>query len=94
MSAAEQSAQERARMQKEISRQLRRWTPRSFAGWALIVFAALMAFNHVLMHLGIVWLPMSTGWQDLFVGWPMAGVLALIGAVLLGAKPSDKSGRS
>ncbi len=93
LSAAEQAAQERARVQKEISRQLRGWTPRSLAGWALIIFAALMAFNHVLMHLGIGWLPMSAGWQDLLVGWPMAGVLALIGALVLGAKPADTSGR-
>lgn len=94
LSAAEQTAQERARIQKEISRQLRRWTPRTLVAWGLIFFAAVMALNHVLMHLGLSWLPMSAGQQDLLVGWPVAGVIAVVGAITFGSgEPSKKTSR-
>lgn len=81
-------------MQKEIDRQLRGlWTPRRLLAWAMMIFAAAMALNHLLMHMGFSWLPLSQGWQDLLVGWPMAGVIAIVGAIVLGAEPTAKPGR-
>lgn len=91
LSAAEQAAQERARLQREINRQLRAWSPRRIIAWSIIVFAGLMALNHIFAHMGESWLPMSLGWQDLLVGWPMAGVIALVGFIILGQMPGNTS---
>lgn len=87
LSAAEQTAQERARVQREVNRQLRGWTPRRIAAYSLVALAAVIGVNHVLAHLGGAWLPMSLGWQDLLVGYPAAGLLALTGFIILGQKP-------
>lgn len=91
LSAAEQAAQERARTQREINRQLRAWSPRRIIAWAIIIFAVAMAANHILAHMGESWLPMSLGWQDLLVGYPMAGIIALVGFIILGQMPSGTS---
>lgn len=88
-SAEEQAVQERARVQREIARQLRSWTPRRLVAWALVGLGLVVAVNHMLMHLGGLWLPMSQGQQDLLVGYPTAGLLAVTGFVILGQKPSD-----
>lgn len=93
LSAAEQAAQERARMQHEINRQLRAWSPRRIIAWSIIVFAGLMAANHIVAHMGESWLPMSLGWQDLLVGYPMAAVVALVGFIILGQMSGDTSKR-
>lgn len=87
ISASEQAAQERARLQRQFNRELRGWSPRRICSWALIGFAVLVAINHMFAHLGSAWLPISLGWQDLLAGYPMAGVLALIGFIILGQNP-------
>lgn len=75
--------QRRRDVQKDINRQLRRWTPRRMAAWSLFVLAGVMAVQHIVAHMGVRPLPMSMGWQDLLVGYPMAGLILVVGAFVL-----------
>lgn len=91
LSAADIAARERAEMQREIARQLRVWTPRKIIAYVMVIVAGLIAVNHIFMHLGFSWLPMSAGSQDLFVGWPIAAVIAVSGFVVGGQTPQRRS---
>lgn len=73
----------RREVQADINRQLRRWPPRRIAAWSLFTVAALIAAQHVFAHMGVQPLPLSMGWQDLLVGYPMAGLVLLLGAYVL-----------
>lgn len=90
LSAADIAARQRAEMQREIARQLRGWTWQKVVAYALVIIGALIVVNHTLMHLGLDWLPMSQGRQDLYAGWPLGGVLAIAGFVIGGQTPSAK----
>ena len=76
----------RAARQKEIDRQFRMWTPRRVVAWSFFGLAFVVAAQHMLAHLGWRPLPISMGWQDLLIGDPAAGVIAIIGALGLGAR--------
>lgn len=84
--AMTQAEQERARIQRDIDRQLSSWTWRRITSWTLFGLALLIAIQHVVAHSGWRPLPISMGWQDLLVGYPTAGVLAIAGAILLDAR--------
>jgi hypothetical protein len=73
--------------QAEINRQLRSWTPRRIASWSLMLGGVLIAAQHLVAHAGFRPLPFSMGWQDLLVGYPMAALLALAGAILIDPRP-------
>ncbi len=73
----------RREVQADINRQLRRWPPRRIAAWSLFAVAALIAAQHVIAHMGVHPLPFSMGWQDLLVGYPMAGIVLILGAFVL-----------
>lgn len=73
--------------QADIDRQLRTWPPRRIACWALFVLAAVVAVQHVAAHGGWRPLPFGMGWQDIFLGYPMAAVLALVGLMMLDPRP-------
>ena len=60
----------------------RRWK----AGATLLVFAAALALTHVAEHLG-AFTAISPHLDDLLLGWPMAIIVALAGAALMGAEP-------
>lgn len=85
--AQTQAEQERAAIQKQIDRQLAGWSPRRALAWSLFVLAAAVAVQHVLAHSGWRPLPLTMGWQDLLVGYPMAAFLALAGLFALPASP-------
>lgn len=85
--AAGRTAQERAQIQREIDRQLSPWTPRRIAAWSLFAAAFLIGMQHGLAHLGFAPLPISMGWQDLLIGYPAAGLLAIVGAFALDPRP-------
>lgn len=53
------------------------------AAYALWVVAAVMAVSHVFEHAGTINL-MSSGLEDLLLGWPMAGALAIVGGIVYG----------
>lgn len=69
--------------QKEIDRQLRQWPPRRVASWSLMGLGVLVALQHLVAHAGTRPLPFSMGWQDLVVGYPMAILLVIAGAMML-----------
>lgn len=63
--------------------QYRRWRRRRFLAAALIALGSAVIISHIFVHLGNVeWMPM----QDLLTGYPMGGVLVVIGLIALGKK--------
>ena len=54
---------------------------RSFVG-----VAVLIGIVHWLAHIGWRPIPLSMGWQDLLLGYPTAGVIAVAAAIVLGRK--------
>jgi hypothetical protein len=68
-------------------RQLSNWTRRRVLSWSLFVLAGVIAVQHVVAHGGFQPLPLSMGWQDILVGYPMAAVLAVAGAIALDPNP-------
>jgi hypothetical protein len=60
------------------------WTPRRIVAWSMLALAALIAVQHVIAHNGFQPIPLSMGWQDLLVGYPVAGLLAIAGGIALG----------
>lgn len=70
-----------------VDKQLSNWTRRRVLSWTLFVLAGVVAVQHLLAHGGFRPLPISMGWQDLLVGYPMAIVLAIAGGLALEPKP-------
>lgn len=85
--AQTQAEQERAAVQKEIDRQLSGWSARRILAWSLFVIAAVIALQHLLAHSGWRPLPVTMGWQDLLVGYPVAALLVMAGLLALPATP-------
>lgn len=56
---------------------------KQIARWVLVGLGLLVGGSHVITHLGSFQVLPSTGWQDLVMGYPMAGILVLAGIVLL-----------
>lgn len=78
---------ERAARQREINRALRVWTPRRILGWSLIVVGVVVGVVHWLAHIGWRPIPLAMGAQDLFIGYPAAGLLVIAAAIILGQNP-------
>lgn len=79
------------RAQKRAARQqLSLWSTRRVVAWSLFGVAVLVAVFHVLAHGG--WRPigLSMGWQDLLLGYPMAGLLAIVGLMTLDKQPPGR----
>lgn len=53
---------------------------RSF-GWALVVLAVVVGMTHWMAHLGLLY--EDNGIFDLTIGYPMAGLLGIWGAIVL-----------
>lgn len=51
-------------------------------GWTLVALGVLVGVQHLIHHMGF-WTLVSDGWDDLLVGYPMAGVLGVAGAIVL-----------
>lgn len=81
--------QRRRLVQADIARQLRRWPPRRIAAWSLFLLAAVIAVQHLLAHGGVRPVPLSMGWQDLLMGYPMAAVVFILGAFIIEARRGD-----
>lgn len=63
--------------------QYRRWRRRRVLAVALVALGSIVIISHIFTHLANVqWTPM----QDLLIGYPMGGVLILIGLIALGKK--------
>lgn len=64
--------------------QRRRKTVHRVAGGCLMGLAGVVAVTHMAEHLGFLHV-MSPGLQDLFIGYPTAGVLLLVAVIVLGS---------
>ncbi len=75
---------ESARVQRpSFTNQYKQWRRRRFGAFALIALGTIVVLSHAVVHLGnIEWSPM----QDLLTGYPMGGVLIVIGLIVLGTK--------
>lgn len=59
----------------------RKWLAVRVVGFVLMAVGVVMAVVHIGAHLGNFSLLPTVGLQDLLIGWPMAAVLFLVGAV-------------
>ena len=76
-----QAAQDQAAVfRAEFARRTRRRN----TSMVLFAVAVVMAVAHFFEHLGVINL-FSPGLEDILIGWPMAGVLAVIAAIRLPA---------
>lgn len=76
-----QVAQERAKQRKQMS--LRAYQLRRTLGWGLVVLGIAVGVSHWLSHIGL-WGFASQGVMDLVAGYPMAALLGITGAIVLG----------
>lgn len=82
--AASKKAQEAAAQQQES--QAKKLTPqqymrRRFFGWTLVAAGILVGVTHWLAHLGVLY--EDSGLYDLTIGYPTAGLLGVLGAIVL-----------
>lgn len=77
---ATQSSQQRSDDRKKIT--MRRYRLTRAGGWTLVGLAIVVGVSHWLTHLG-VWGFASQGLMDLMAGYPMAGMLGVLGAITL-----------
>ena len=80
------SIRRRAR-KSDVDQQLSGWSKRRIASWSLFGLAALVAAQHLVAHAGWRPIPISMGWQDLLIGYPMAIVLAIVGGIIMDPNP-------
>lgn len=72
---------------RSIDKQLSLWSKRRVLSWSLFALAGIVAAQHVLAHSGFGPMPISMGWQDLLIGYPTAGLLAIAGGMALDPNP-------
>lgn len=51
-------------------------------GWGLVVLGVVVFSQHLVSHMGF-FIVVSSGWDDLLIGYPVAGLLGAGGVVLL-----------
>ncbi len=61
---------------------------RPFVYRSLFVLALLIVAQHLIAHAGLPLLPFSMGWQDIVIGYPAAGVVAILALVVWGKDPT------
>jgi len=61
-------------------------------GWALVSLGVAVGVQHLLAHWGLFTV-ISRGWDDLAVGYPMAGLLAIAGTIVLSRRRDSSIGR-
>lgn len=59
------------------------WPPRRVTSWTLMLLGVAVAGQHVLAHGGLRAVPLSMGWQDILIGYPMGLFLVIAGAMLI-----------
>lgn len=81
--AARKAQQARAQIEQVEEKKM---TPQQYMrirafGWTLVALGVIVGVSHWLAHLGVLY--EATGLADLLVGYPMAGLLGVAGAVVL-----------
>ncbi len=70
---------------------VKRYDRRRRFGWLVLVLGVVTAIQHMVSHSEAWVLPLSSGLQDVLIGYPAAAGLALIAAVSLGQlHPSER----
>jgi hypothetical protein len=64
------------------------WTKRRVFCWSMFVLAFIIAIQHIFAHQGFKPIPISMGWQDIFLGYPMSFLIVFVG--LFSLDPSTK----
>ncbi len=59
------------------------WDKRRTLGWALIGLGSVVFVQHLFSHMGF-FVVFSGGTDDLLIGYPTAGLMALAGAFMVG----------
>jgi hypothetical protein len=77
--AEEATAQQEKVEAKKLTPQ--QYMRRRFFGWSLVALAVVVGVTHWLAHLGALY--QDTGLWDLTIGYPMAAVLGMSGAIVL-----------
>jgi hypothetical protein len=55
-------------------------------GWTLVTLAAVVAVTHWLQHVGAITVLRPEARADLLIGYPTAGILGLLGVIVLGRR--------
>lgn len=71
----------------DVDRQLSSWSRRRLVSWGLFVLAGLVAVVHLLAHAGWRPVPLGMGAQDIFIGYPAALLLLVLGGIALDPNP-------
>lgn len=77
-----QTSADRAWAKNRRSAARYRWGAR-----ALFAAAVLITGQHLLAHSGAPVVPLSMGWSDLLIGYPTAGIVAVIGLFVWSSEP-------
>lgn len=79
-------SREQEQRAQEAQRQVRYRKQRRRRALATVLFivAGVLAVSHVFEHFGAFQV-MSPGLEDLLIGWPMAGALAVVAGIMWGA---------
>lgn len=78
--ARETQAAQRAAESTKLT--LAAYRRRRALGWTLVGLGVIVFVQHLIAHMGFFTL-ISPGWDDLVVGYPMAGLLGVAGAIVL-----------
>ncbi len=78
---------DRRQVTADLDRQFRTRGRRAWVTRGLFALAALIVVQHLLAHAGWRPLPLAMAAQDLFIGYPVGGVIALAGPLCLGHCP-------
>ena len=81
------SSMRRRAKKSAADEQLSNWSRRRVISWTLFAVAGMVAVQHLLAHAGFRPIPISMGWQDLLLGYPMAIVIAIIGGIAMDPNP-------
>lgn len=81
---------EREEARRELERKLRGASRRLWITRLLWLAAGVVVVVHLLAHSGWRPIPLTMGWQDLLIGYPMAGALALAALFAWGSTPAHR----
>lgn len=72
----------------DFNRRLRRMALVTWTARGLMALGVVIAGQHLLAHAGYRPIPLSMAAQDLFIGYPVAMVVAVAGLVIWGRNPA------
>lgn len=77
----------RKRAAKDFDRKMRRQAILTWTARGLMAFGLFIAGQHLFAHAGYRPIPMPMPAQDLFIGYPTAAVVFMVGLIIWGRNP-------